>query len=131
MAATHMEHGATAQRGARWSLSRALETLEQFVVGQASKNEAEKALAYLHRDFIRVGDAQQVLGVKSPTTIKKWIALGRFPGAHQGEGGQWLLPTSAVYELRDLSVRAAVANRLPAPTTLRGSTTDPLEDFVL
>lgn len=101
----------------RWSLTRAISTLDGFVMGAATRNEAERALSYLHRDFMRVGDAQSVLGVKSPTTIKKWVELGRFPGAHQGEGGHWLLPVNEVYELRDASVEAALANRRPAPET--------------
>jgi hypothetical protein len=82
---------------------------------------------------MRVGDAQAVLGAKSPTTIKKWIELGRFPGAHQGEGGHWLLPVSEVYELRDASVEAALANRHPAPTSFvaRRGRRDPLAELDL
>ena len=117
----------------RWSLARAISTLDSFVMGAATRNEAERALSYLHRDFMRVGDAQTVLGVKSPTTIKKWIELGRFPGAHQGEGGHWLLPVSEVYELRDASVEAALANRRPAPETfvVRRGRRDPFAELDL
>jgi hypothetical protein len=117
----------------RWSLPRAISTLDGFIMGTSTRNEAERALSYLHRDFMRVGDAQAVLGAKSPTTIKKWIELGRFPGAHQGEGGHWLLPVSEVYELRDASVEAALANRHPAPTSFvaRRGRRDPLAELDL
>jgi hypothetical protein len=94
----------------RWSFAYAVEVLGQFVRHHdASQAEAERALDYLSEKFMKVGDAQKALGVKSPTTIKKWIDQGVFPGAHR-QNTQWLLPAERVYALRDASIRAERMN---------------------
>lgn len=105
---TTTRHATETQKPAtRWSYTHAVEVIAQFVRGQgASKAEAERALAYLDRKFMKVGDVQRTLGIKSPTTIKKWIGQGVFPGAYRQSGGQWLIPAERVYSLRDASIRA-------------------------
>lgn len=95
------------ERGeSRWSFARAVAVLERFVRhDEVSQAEAERAVDYLGHRFMKVGDAQKILGVKSPTTIKKWIGQGAFPGAHQ-QGTHWMLPADRVYAFRDASLRA-------------------------
>jgi hypothetical protein len=90
----------------RWSFARAVAVLQDFVRQESiTQAEAERAVDYLAHRFMKVGDAQKVLGVKSPTTIKKWIQQGAFPGAHQ-QGAHWMLPANRVYAFRDASLRA-------------------------
>lgn len=128
--ATQVRHETKRRSG----LSRAIKTLEDYIAkpDDVPVVDAQRAVAYLRgADFVKVGEAQKVLGVKSPTTIKKWIALGRFPGAGQTPTGQWLLPVARVYELRDASMRAKTLNEKAAPIVLQTYEGDPYEDFDL
>ena len=110
----------------------ALDVLKSYVRNPLASSlaEAEKAVEYLDAaDVVRVGVAQEILGVKSPTTIKKWIALGRFPGSVQSAGGQWLIPTHRVYALRDASLQAKNLNAQSAPVVVPVYDGDPYEDL--
>lgn len=108
----------------------ALATLDRFVRGLGgSQAEAVKALDYLETRFMKVGDVQRVLGVKSPTTIKKWLDKGRFPGAYQTVGGQWMFPTDRVYQLRDASIQARQEATKSGPSAIEGFDGDPMEAF--
>lgn len=106
-------HPTTINRDApvgRWSFDRVAEVLGRLARHEAvSQTEIERAASYAGRRFMKVGDAMKILGVKSPTTLKKWTKQGVFPGAHQ-ENGQWLFPVDRVYALRDSSLRAAQMN---------------------
>ena len=90
-------------------LAALLERLRQQGAG-GQADEIDAALAYLRNGEMRVGHAQQLLSVKSPTTIKNWIRDGRFPGARRNLGGQWMLPVAEVMSLLDASREAQAMN---------------------
>jgi hypothetical protein len=94
----------------RWDLDRAIAILRRLVEREeVPQAEAERALNYVDRRFVKVGDVRRILGFKSATSVKKWMQQGAFPGAHK-EGRDWLFPVDAVYALRDGSLRAARMN---------------------
>lgn len=93
----------------------AIAVLGHFVRGRkVSEQEAEAALSYLETRPMKMGDVQRTLGVKSPTTIKKWIKAGRFPNASL-VNGQWRVPADEVYLMRDAGRRAAKLALMSGP----------------
>ncbi len=127
MAAITIGQGA----GSRSGYDKALTILHRFIRdNQGTRTEATRALDYLEKKFMKVGEVQRILGVKSPTTVKKWLDRGRFPGAYQTESGQWMFPAERVYELRDASIRARQEALLPGPTPIEAfEGEDPMEAF--
>lgn len=115
-----------------YTYDKLIETIERVRtdVGPEHTGELDGALRYLRTGEMRVGEAARALGVRSNTTIKNWIRLGRFPGAHQTPGGQWLLPTASVMALRDASL---AADAMTASGRLRQETYtgDPFGDLDL
>ncbi len=110
MTATHPTTIKRDTPAGRWSFDRVAEILGRLARHEeVSQTEIERAASYAGRRFMKVGDAMKILGVKSPTTLKKWRAQGVFPGAHK-EKGQWMFPVDRVYALRDSSIRAAQMN---------------------
>lgn len=115
-----------------FSLTRLADLLERLrqLAHDPQAGELDAALDYLRQGEMRVGQAQKQLNVKSPTTIKNWIRDGRFPGAHRGPGGQWLLPVSEVMSLLDAS-RAAQAMSASGRVTQKVHQGDPYADLDL
>jgi hypothetical protein len=77
---------------------------------------------------LKIKDVQDILGVKSPNTVKAWIAAGRFPGAVFMEG-EWKIPAAEVHEFREAGERAAALSRLPGPVATEGYDGDSTVDF--
>jgi hypothetical protein len=96
---------------------------------EVSKQEAEAALIYLETRPMKMGDIQRALGVKSPTTIKKWIKAGRFPNAAL-VNGQWRVPPDEVYLMRDAGRHAAELALMIGPQPTEGYEGDPVKDFM-
>jgi hypothetical protein len=109
-AAQHPTIDARQETGGRWTLDRAVAVLRKLVEHQdVPQADAVRAINYVDRRFLKVGDVQAILGFKSATSVKKWQKQGAFPGAHK-EGRDWMFPADVVYALRDGSLRAARMN---------------------
>jgi predicted site-specific integrase-resolvase len=78
---------------------------------------------------MKMGDVQRALGVKSPTTIKKWIKAGRFPNATR-VNGQWRLPAAEIYAMRDAGCRTAELAILSGPQPTGEYRGNPLADLI-
>lgn len=125
-------HSAIAPRvpSVRQNFESAIAIVARFVRSEnVSRKEAEHAVEYLETRPMKVGDVQRALGVKSPTTIKKWIAAGRFPGAML-VNRQWRIPSVEVYAMRDAGQRAAELTLLGGPQPFGEYEGDPFEDLI-
>ena len=52
------------------------------------------------KETLTSGEAANILGVSSPTTVKNWLESGMFPGAYRTKGGHWRFPKKEVEEAR-------------------------------
>ena len=70
---------------------------------EAGKDELAKEVefeAQQENKALTSGEAADILGVSSPTTVKNWLESGMFPGAFQTKGGHWRFPKKEVEEAR-------------------------------
>ena len=105
--------------------------IAQFVRGNGTQADAEAAVhameSYIDRP-LKIGEVQKRLGVKSPTTIHKWVEMGRFPNAYT-DNRQIRVPA------RDIDVFQAAAAQSRARTLVPTEALelfegDPLEDLI-
>lgn len=116
--------------GARRGYEAAIAVIARFIRGrEVSEQEAEAALRYLETRPMKMGDVQRALGVKSPTTIKKWIKAGRFPNAAL-VNAQWRVPADEVYLMRDAGRHAAELALMSGPRPTGEYEGDPFKDLI-
>src|SRR6185369_10039515 len=76
-------------RGGLLSIEAAFAMVADVVRKGKPNEDVEAALRaweqYLDKP-LKIGEVQKRLGVKSPTTIHKWVSLGRFPHATKENG---------------------------------------------
>lgn len=102
-------------RGGRMPIEAAFAMVADVVRKQDPGRDVEAALRaweqYLDKP-LKIGEVQKRLGVKSPTTIHKWVRLGRFPNATK-ENGQLRIPASDVAAFKQAAIAAEARTMEP------------------
>ena len=97
------------------SIEAAFAVVARTIRRQGPTEDLEAALRaweeYLDKP-LKIGEAQRRLGVKSPTTIHKWVQLGRFPHATK-ENGQLRIPAGDVDAFKQAAIAAEAAAMRP------------------
>ena len=115
----------------RLSIETAVATIASYVRREDLQPNVEAALqaieAYVDQP-LKIGEVQKRLGVKSPTTIHKWVDIGRFPNAYQ-VNGQLRVPAHDVDDVRQAAQTAGAKSMLP-PAPIGEFEGDPLEELI-
>jgi len=128
---TASRHAIAPAAPVRLSIEAAVATIAEFVRKSDARPDVEAAVrameTYLDRP-LKIGEIQRRLGVKSPTTIHKWVEMGRFPNART-VNRQLRVPARDVDAFQAMAAQSRARATVP-PKAIEAFEGDPLEELL-